>query len=210
MQLPERLRSETQTSHHRLHQLIDANRLTSDLGSYKDGLSRYLSVVEPAETSLASLVEQFSLEEQLPPHWHERLQKASWLREDLACLNGLQQNVESAQRDQMAGYGEAETMDEALALIAGRCYALEGMTLGATRMASLVRDRLDLAPQSGCRFFVGYGPETSNYWKAYRAWCEAINVDHETAVKGAHEVFRAFELSFSGDAAALESAGTDV
>ncbi len=210
MQLLERLRSETQPSHQRLHDLIDSDRLTRGRDEYVDGLKRYLRVIAPAEQSVNCLAQSFLAADQLPAFWATRLQKASWLRADLARLNASPQSADGFVQNPNHEYGEAAGAAEALALVAGRCYALEGMTLGATRMASLVRDRLGLEPANGCRFFVGYGEETGAYWKAYRSWAESLQIDDAVAVSGAHEVFRAFESSFSGFSAALESARTDV
>ncbi|MCG6156453.1 biliverdin-producing heme oxygenase [Rubinisphaera margarita] len=209
MQLLEQFRGETHSSHQRLHQLINPDRLTSGLEEYVDGLQRYLSVVGPVEKHLTQLSERVLRADQLPPSWTRRLQKTSWLLEDLHCLKVAPRDVAVADFVPEGGDQEVQNSEQALAVIAGKSYALEGMTLGATRMAGLVEERLGLGTSSGCRFFVGYGEQTAEYWKAFRRWIEGLQIDDAVAVHAAVGMFRSFESGFSDSLETLESAGTD-
>ncbi len=58
---------------------------------------------------------------------------------------------------------------ESVASCFGCLYVLEGATLGGQIITRHVRDRLGVTPESGGRFFHGYGERAGEMWQVFRA-----------------------------------------
>lgn len=52
-------------------------------------------------------------------------------------------------------------------LALGSLYVIEGSSVGGRILARHFGERLGMRPDTGCRFFAGYGERTSQMWSAF-------------------------------------------
>lgn len=70
----------------------------------------------------------------------------------------------------------------------GTLYVLEGSTLGGQIIYRSLRSRLPLT-EDQLHFFRGYGDRTGEMWRSLRDSVDALEFDHEDAVRSARNVF---------------------
>lgn len=216
MRLMEQLRIETREQHLRLHEVVDLARLTSSVKDYIAGLSGFFCAVAPAEESVLRLLAKFHKTGQPCDNWPVRTQKTQWLRNDLQWLGAWKTDEPDQQRRQWSSTETAVGLAKAYRAedlgtidwlrsagserdegqvpeLVGRAYVLEGMTLGATRIAPLVRESLGLDENSGARFFHAYGSDVGMMWRKFGDWVEHLAVEPDIAVAAARRTFSYFE-----------------
>ena len=182
------LREATRRQHEELHELIDLDLMLKSRRSYSSALQSYFSAISIPESTVAKLCKvqsAISLPDQVA-----RLHKSKWLQSDLSVLGCSVELSDSV--DEVWS-----THDRRDATIVGFSYVLEGMTLGATKMLPLVREKLGLKADSGARFFHGYGLETGSMWQQFRNWLPTLSVQEDKVIDAAVYCFSKFQAAFT-------------
>lgn len=176
--LLERLRSETRIAHEALESRLDI--LSPDLT-----LARYLRMLErfhgfwrrwqPAMTGMTAIA----------PLMTGRTRLDS-LEADLAALGRTPSQISA-----LPMIPSLPAIDGAGGAL-GSLYVMEGSTLGGQLVARHLDRLLGLAPDSGARYFAGYGAETGARWREFRAIFLAVagTEDDEAVIAGAESTFR--------------------
>ena len=149
-----RLREGTAPAHARVDALVDLPRL--NLERYRRLLSGLRAAHRAVERELQGhgcTLARFGYD------LNER-SKLCWLDEDLSVIGHWDEGGPS----QCAAYRLA---DPAAAF--GAVYVLEGATLGGSVIARHVMPALSLTEDAGCRFFMGYGARTGEFWRGTAA-----------------------------------------
>ena len=128
--------------------------LTSDytLNEYIELLQKYYGFYAPLETQL--LAHQTSV-------FHPSRVKLHLLREDLSFLK--------SDRDFTSIICQKLPEIDGPPSALGICYVLEGATLGGQIIARHLKNSLGLKEQVGLKFFIGYGADTANMWRSFKA-----------------------------------------
>ncbi len=175
-----RLRAETRAEHDAIEAVLD---LTGD-GLTRDGyrriLERFYGFYAPLEPAIWAVV-----------GWPDRgldlnaRQKGPLLEADLRTLGG--------------DAPTALPLCSELPLLVtptncfGCLYVLEGSTLGGQLISRHVQHVLGLTPETGGRFFHGYGDKTGEMWQSFRAALTGFVVsptDQDVAVAAAKDTFQ--------------------
>ena len=104
----------------------------------------------------------------------------------LACPTGL------SDLERLPRCDDVPVIDS-LAAALGCMYVLEGSSLGGRIITRHVRAKLGITEETGGRFFHGYGEQTGEMWRAFRASVSACPVTlaaRETMVEAAIATFR--------------------
>jgi heme oxygenase (biliverdin-IX-beta and delta-forming) len=147
-----RLRLETRTEHDAIDSTLKLTSPTLSRSRYCQILSQFFGFYQPLEVQL--------LQHGLTSDWLlPRLGKTQMLEQDLACF-GIDNTRLPVCKD-------LPTLKSTTDLL-GCLYVLEGSTLGGQLISRHLRDRLDITPDAGGRFFHGYGDETGRMWRRLR------------------------------------------
>lgn len=176
----ERLKSGTEQHHRELEKIVDPLANFHATEAYRAYLVKALAFYESLETQLgafdwAALGIDFG-----------RRQKAALIVRDLNNL-GIGWNQTNATGQPL----NLPNVDFAL----GCLYVVEGATLGG-QIISRHLATLGIGPENGGLFFHGYGPQTGQMWKSFRAAAIGYCVTEDqisTAVSGARAAFRNFQ-----------------
>lgn len=187
-----RLKLETRADHERLEAALDLTSDRLDRGAYLRCLERLHGYFAPLEAGITAV-----------GGWRERgvdldaRRRSSMLEADLSAL-GQAPAVVPRCRELYLPTEPAGAF--------GALYVLEGSSLGGRVIARRLRDTLGIGPESGARFFHGYGDRTGEMWRSFRAALTAYaraSGDHQRIVVGAARTFaglcRWFEIGESRD-----------
>jgi heme oxygenase len=200
-----RLKTQTASEHRRLEASLDLMRKGMTLDDYGTVLQAMLGFIGPWEEAARS-----RLPSSLVTAFDAR-RKTGALRDDLRVLARLHEarpmmrivndRARPYHDTQAAGVlsGASEThatrasvpaFDSTAAWL-GSWYVIEGATLGGQILAPHFSEHFGLMPNSGVRYFSGYGPRTGSMWNAFRALLvEAIEpAAAEAAIDGARRTF---------------------
>lgn len=147
---------------------------TLDLGRYLRLLTAMGNVHDAADDLFKPFTEELAA---LGYESAER-QRVEWIEEDLKSLGRSFQSTSSSATENLGVTSIADCL--------GAIYVLEGSTLGGQIIAPVVARTLSLTPPTGCRYYIGYGPETGPRWKATRATIEGYAAragDRESAIE---------------------------
>lgn len=102
--------------------------------------------------------------------------RVGWLQTDLAHFDMAKTFMAHSWQPPIPG---------SLAALTGMLYVIEGSTLGGQVIARQLAERMNLGPESGARFFHGWGTETRqhwcNFWRFAEAACPPAQVMPATA-----------------------------
>lgn len=158
-------------------QAVMSDDLSRD--AYRDHLTRLLAFYAPNESALA----QVDGLDTVLPDLNERLGKAEWLRQDLDVLG----------TGDAAPHAHAPHLDVARAL--GTLYVIEGSTLGGRLIARQLESSVGVTADSGARFYLSYGENRGDRWKAYKSALNQFGADHperaDDVVEAASDAFDA-------------------
>ncbi len=113
--------------------------------------------------------------------------KAPLIRDDLRVLGHSPEAVTAL--PVCPDLPAVDTLAEAL----GCLYVLEGSTLGGQFISRQVHRALGMTPETGGRFFHGYGDKTGEMWQTFRAAVTGFVVspaDQDAAVAAAKDTFQ--------------------
>jgi heme oxygenase len=185
--LREELREATRADHDEIENRMDLMRADYTIEDYGRLLQRYHAFYEFFE---AFVFERVNNASRVADFYFRDRRKAPWLASDLDAL-GLERPTvtDTGLADALrAGYS-----DEARLL--GAIYVIEGSMLGGAVLAKQFQRRLDLALDSGLKFFTGYGAATKSRWLALQELLSEYDDDPSArgqAVEGARSMFRLF------------------
>jgi heme oxygenase len=92
----------------------------------------------------------------------------------------------------------AATAEAQRAAFLGMMYVVEGSTLGGQFIATRTEQVLGLKPGQGDAFFRGYGTQTGERWREFRAVLAEVAEEHTTIVLAAAvDMFRHFQHSLA-------------
>ena len=151
-----RLRASTRPEHDAIETALDLANGASSCEAYCHLLKRFYGFYRPLEVGLSSST--VWLVSGLDPV--ER-RKAAWLESDL-CALGV---------DDLAGLPDCPDLPPHTTVAAafGCLYVLEGATLGGQVISRAIENTLGFRPDSGGRFFHGYGDGTGPMWQGFRS-----------------------------------------
>jgi heme oxygenase len=150
-----RLRIETRDAHDAIEQTLALTRDGLTLDSYRRRIEHFYGFYKPVE-------ERLEAENQLGLWINLRERRKSTLLEaDLFALN--------VERPGSLPLCSKLPALESTAECFGCLYVLEGATLGGVIISRHVQETLAITPQSGGRFFSGYGDQTGERWLGFRA-----------------------------------------
>ena len=144
-----RLATETRTEHEAIERVLDLTGEALTLARYRERLEWLYGFYRPVEARLHP-IPGLAL--------HER-RKAPLLEVDLRALEAPWP---------LPTCPELPPLRTAIERF-GCLYVLEGATLGGRVIGRHVWRRLAITPQTGGRFFHGYGRRTAEMWQAFRA-----------------------------------------
>ena len=175
----ELLRSETGPVHRRLEDRLDIQRRLTSVEDYRHLLGRFYGLYSGLERRGVTHGDGL------------RRTKSNLLKEDLRSLGLSPGAIGDLPHYDWPVFSAAAGL--------GAFYVVEGSTLGGQFISRMAGEQLGgagVGPQSGARFFHGYGDQTRAMWQAARDWLESENMrlaEPEEVVKGALRTFEAFE-----------------
>jgi heme oxygenase len=152
------LREQTHAEHAAIESSLDLMSETLSLPRYRRTLERFYGYYSPLEQKLrgvAGLADGGPLTER---------EKSSWLLRDL-CVLGAHEGLPLCR--------ELPALDNVPAAL-GCLYVLEGASLGGRIISRQLRTRLSITPESGGRFFHGYGDQTGQMWQTLQLRLTAL------------------------------------
>ncbi|CAM2145348.1 heme oxygenase (biliverdin-IX-beta and delta-forming) [Pararobbsia alpina] len=203
--LMQMLRTQTHAHHRRLETSLDLMRTGMTLDDYAAVLRGFYGFIAPWEESArarmpATLVTAF-----------DARRKTGALRDDLRALTRRGVGESEVRGLSLPAF---ESTAESTAAWLGSWYVIEGSTLGGQILAPHFAARFGLTPESGVRYFDGYGPRTGSMWNAFRALLvETVEpAAYGTAVDGARRTFTRLhdwmiEIGVARDASAETTQG---
>ena len=174
-----RLRAETRPRHDAIEAALELTSSALTLGTYRQTLTRFYGFYGPLEAGLWAV-----------GGWVERgldlteRRKTPLLEADLRALG-------VANPQDLPVCTDLPPHDTVAATF-GCLYVLEGATLGGQVISPVLRKRLGVTPDTGGRFFDGYGDRTGPMWQAFRAALVAFAVtsgDQDEIVSAAKDTF---------------------
>lgn len=190
MSLLASLKSSTADRHEALEAGLDVMHRVRSIDDYRALLNRFYAVHAPLEHALAAAFDWRQL------GWDfDGRRKSPLLFTDLKALGATPPTGLAL----AAGAFCPATLAEAV----GTLYVVEGSTLGGQMISRHFTQLLGLTPETGGKFFHGYGPATGNRWREYCQWAEALAArggpDFETdAIRAARATFEAFGRGLAG------------
>lgn len=180
------LKNETAECHAGLEKSMDVFHQVKSVPDYRALLAKFFTLYEPLEREMTRAIDWPAA------GWDfaARL-KTPLLRDDLLALNTTEAEWAAWPRCEdlpiPANLGEG----------VGVLYVLEGSTLGGQMISKQFSQTLGIRPETGGKFFAGYGAATGTQWRAFGQWAEARNIAaggalEPAAVKAARETFNTF------------------
>lgn len=186
--LRDEIRDATRAEHHDIEARMDLMRPDFGPQDYTGLLQRYLAFHTSFERFLHAQSARFS---PLAEFYQRDRMKAAWLASDLKAL-GMDSPVPAPAA--LHPCLEALYADESHLL--GGLYVIEGSMLGGAVLSRQFGRRFDLTPESGLKYFSGYGSATREKWSALLQLLSALDHQPEArrgAVAGAKAMFRIFQ-----------------
>lgn len=183
-----RLRRITQSLHARVERHLDLEDSLQTLDEYRKLLELLWGFHSPLERLLREI------------DWKKNAVaiadrcKTTWLETD---LNHIGENA--AYLSSLRKCEDLPRLDDVASGL-GALYVVEGSTLGGQVILRTLKTRFGLSPDTGGRFFWGYGSRTSVMWQRYLAVLEEFTNSAQTAEiveKSAIETFEAFDRWFN-------------
>jgi len=174
-----RLRAETRPQHDAIEAALDLTNETLTLDAYRRLVERFHGFYLPLEAGLLKI-----------GGWMERSIDLTERQKTLLLKNDLQ--ALGVSDPEMVPVCTVLPPHGTIAAAFGCLYVLEGATLGGQVISQLLRNRLGVTPETGGRFFHGYGDRTGAMWQAFRAVLTATVVkpcEADEAVAAAKETF---------------------
>ncbi len=186
MRLLPLLKSQTADAHAALEQNLNLFELVRTKDDYRLLLTRFFTLHEPLEQRLADAIDWPALGFDFASR-----RKAPLVRHDLRTLGTTDTEIDALPRATAL-----PSLDNTAAAI-GCLYVLEGSTLGGQFISKHFQTSLGIAPETGGRFFHGYGPHTATRWREFGQWAEQQNpsaaTDFDTrAAAAASATFHSF------------------
>lgn len=186
------LRDATHDCHRQVEATIDWPWSLSSLSQYRVLLTRFLSVVRPAEQAIAVWLEKS------PPPDYAAARRTDWLLHDLSALE-VPAEVEPLP-------AEAFAFVSSRPAAIGAQYVLEGSSLGGQFLSRQIEQNLKIVPGEGGAYFAAYGSETMMRWKRFRQWANAelaaaVPRDPaalDNAIQAATGMFACFQVALGG------------
>lgn len=163
MSLLPALKSETAAQHQALEDGLNIFQRASTPQGYREVLQKFYTIYRPMERRLTD-----SMDWEAAGWDFENRLKTGWLAQDLHALGMSPAEIENLPL--CAYVPPAENLAEAV----GCLYVLEGSTLGGQFISKRLRETLGITPETGGRFFTGYGTETAAQWKRFGSWAEGL------------------------------------
>jgi heme oxygenase (biliverdin-IX-beta and delta-forming) len=154
----QRLRLETRDAHAAIESTLALTEKRLTLGAYRQVIESFYGFYKPVEHAIANAAHAAPM-----PVWLnlDARRKTVLLEADLKRLNP--HAVSAPLLCDML-----PPLDK-IAQRLGCLYVLEGATLGGVLISRHIRENLGIYPESGGRFFQGYGCATAAMWSDYRA-----------------------------------------
>ena len=186
------LRAATSHCHRRLEKRLGIAQRFANRNTYRDYLEAMFGYCAPVEQALSRHPIRHVVTD-----LRER-RKAALLVADLQALGATPEGIASLPRCLQL----PACQDEAAAL--GALYVLEGATLGGQVLQAMVRQRLQLTPQSGASYLSSYGPNVAPMWQRFCSivedWC-ADGARQAVAATAAIATFESLEQWLCGEPA---------
>jgi heme oxygenase len=180
------LKEQTRSHHEQVERAIDIPSRLQSRQSYEELLAGMYGLYAPLEERLAAIDGLSG-----PDYNVASRRKTEKLISDLSALGQSPQEIEHLSRCE--ALPDLSTAARGL----GCLYVLEGAALGGQIITKLVRDRLGLTPDNGCRFFAGDAERTPVAWGAFRQHLTSYVEGHPNCqaevIAAASETFQAFE-----------------
>ncbi len=158
--LREQLRQATRTEHDQLESALDLMRPDFSRAEYGELLAKYHGFYLPFEAFLKEEADSHSSVVQFysagPGRW-----KLPWLQDDLRALD-----YSDAARHYLISQTCLHSLFPSASCLLGALYVIEGSMLGGMVLSRHFSRTLGLRPESGLRFFSGYGASAKAYWQA--------------------------------------------
>lgn len=179
------LKERTKDLHKRTEQAVNLFSRLSSTESYTHLISRLYGFYSPIEGQLTQIIG-----DHIPDlRMQERLKLPS-LTADLRALGRSAEQISAT--PQCPRIPQLESVPDAM----GCLYVLEGSTLGGQIIRREAESRLGLNPESGCRFYTGYGNRTGDMWRVFCSQVDRYADEHPAAreqiTAAAEETFRRF------------------
>lgn len=151
-----RLRAETRAEHAAIEAALDLTSPTLRQDVYRQRIEQLYGYYVPVEARLGALFGSEVISLDLAAR-----RKTALLRADLVALGCLAPEA-------LPLCTALPPLDD-LAAGLGCLYVLEGSTLGGQVISRHLRQTLGITPETGGRFFQGYGARTGPMWLAFRS-----------------------------------------
>ena len=179
-----RLRQETQPEHTATEDTVPLMRPGLTCTEYADALRGFYRAVRAWDTWAEAHVPN-----DLRALLAQR-RNAGLLADDLRLLGA---DVPSDDEVSHAAMADTVVPGDARSVFLGRMYVMEGSTLGGQYIARHVEDTLGLEQGEGNSFFRGYGEQTGERWREFKALLEALpDAETDTVIASAKNMFRLF------------------
>ncbi|MGC4072816.1 MAG: biliverdin-producing heme oxygenase [Nibricoccus sp.] len=164
MRLLQALKTHTAVCHQDLENSLSVFSRIRTRDDYGRLLEKFLTLYEPLEAQLGTSADWRALDFDFDAH-----RKTAWLRGDLAALGVNEAEINSWERCRTL------PSTEGVGAAIGCLYVLEGSTLGGQMISKQFRETLGVTPETGGRFFNGYGAETGQRWRAFGMWAQTAD-----------------------------------
>jgi heme oxygenase (biliverdin-IX-beta and delta-forming) len=154
----QRLRFETRDAHAAIEETLGLTETTLTPAAYRQVLESFYGFYKPVEDAIAATANTTPM-----PVW---LDLAT--RRKTALLEVDLQHLRPQGASALPICHTLPPLDE-VAQRLGCLYVLEGATLGGMLISRHIRENLGIYPESGGRFFHGYGCSTAAMWNDFRA-----------------------------------------
>jgi heme oxygenase len=149
------LRSATATQHRNAEKDLDLLRPSFTLGHYVALLKGFYGFHLPWESKVEA-----ALETELPDFFKAR-KKLQHLAEDLRYFGSETEDLSS-----IVPCRNLPLLDS-IGSVLGSVYVIEGSSLGGRLLTRHFGEHLGIRPDTGCRYFSGYGERTGQMWSAF-------------------------------------------
>jgi len=156
-----RLKAETRPQHEQLDASLDLTNGSITLDFYRRTLARFHGFYQPLEVGLRAVGGWETRGLDMQERW-----KTPLLDDDLRALG----------MDDLAALPVCTDLPPHASVSSafGCLYVLEGSTLGGQLISRALQKTLDMTPETGGRFFNGYGHRTGPMWQSFRVAIEAF------------------------------------
>lgn len=189
MSLLAALKSETAQQHTALEDGLELFKRAATVEGYLKVVEKFYTLYRPLEERLAGAADWHALGWDFADR-----EKTGWLLADMQALG-----LSSVEVERLPLCEDIPVLDS-LGAAVGCLYVLEGSTLGGQFISKRLQQTLAITPETGGRFFSGYGAETGAKWRRFGEWAEALAAKdpglQPAAVATAKETFNCFSCWF--------------